>query len=478
MLFILAQDELYNRTTLHPVGILLLLILGAATFLSPRRYALVPMLVMACFVASGQRIVLATLDFNFLRLLVAVGWMRVFLRQETIGFRWRTIDTVFMLWLLSATVSATILHTSVSTLVNRLGLMYDAVGIYFLTRMVVREWRTVFSIAAAAALISLPVAAAFLLEKSTGRNMFSVFGGVLEYTTVRAGRLRCRGPFSHPILAGYFWAALMPLIAALWWHPRGNRILVIAGLIASVVVVITCSSATPLGAMIAGGLAGVAFAIRRRISLVRWASAVGLIILQCAMVNPVWHLFARIPLVQGATGWYRYVLMDDFINHIGDWWLIGTESRDSWWAQGAYAITNEYVMQGIEGGLLTLLLFIFLIAAAFRAVGRTSRRAAAARRLSSCVVDGVVTTTSRAAAPHSDRKARIAMAWALGVALFIHCVAFFGVTCFGQAVLVWYLTLGIIGSMTPAAVPYRQHSLFAWPPVCRRSPEQMAHSLI
>ncbi|MCH8211646.1 MAG: hypothetical protein IIB99_09770 [Planctomycetes bacterium] len=41
------------------------------------------------------------------------------------------------------------------------------------------------------------------------------------------------------------------------------------------------------------------------------------------------------------------------------------------------------------------------------------------------------------------------MAWALGVALFIHCVVFIGVSNFGPTILVWYLTLGFIGSLSP-----------------------------
>ena len=86
MFYLLAQDDWYNRTTLHPLGVFALLVLSIAALTAPRRYALVPMLIMACFVATAQRVVFATLDFNFLRVLILVGWVRVVLRRETGGF--------------------------------------------------------------------------------------------------------------------------------------------------------------------------------------------------------------------------------------------------------------------------------------------------------------------------------------------------------------------------------------------------------
>jgi O-antigen ligase len=48
------------------------------------------------------------------------------------------------------------------------------------------------------------------------------------------------------------------------------------------------------------------------------------------------------------------------------------------------------------------------------------------------------------------------MAWALGVSLFVHCVVFTSVSYFGQSVLAWYLTIGIIGSLSPSRRPARR----------------------
>jgi hypothetical protein len=69
-------------------------------------------------------------------------------------------------------------------------------------------------------------------------------------------------------------------------------------------------------------------------------------------------------------------------------------------------------------------LFVTIIALAYQAVGRIWR--------------GV-----------SNNRAKLALAWALGVALLTHTMSFFAVSYFGQIIIVWYLLLGMIGSLAP-----------------------------
>jgi hypothetical protein len=448
MLGDLPITEYQNHTTAHPIGVIVLLLLSAVTLAVPRRWALVPMLVMACVVASAQRFVIASLDFNFLRVLILVVAFRIVIRKETTGWRWKPIDTVLVLWIICATVTAGILYATVQTVIYRLGILYDAVGLYFICRILVRDWSDIRVFVQSAALISVPVAIAFIVERATARNIFSVFGGVPEITMMRDGRLRCQGPFSHPILAGCFWAALMPLIAALWWHRGWNRALAVTGLASSMVVVVTCASSTPVGGVLAGLVAACLFPLRRRMSWVRWFAVLTIIGLHLVMKAPVWHLISRVSFAQGSTGWYRYKLIDDFIRHFDEWWLIGTSSRATWFGEGYWQITNQYVAEGVNGGLLTLTLFFILIAFAFYGVGRIWRRAAR-RRFRLLPLDRQAPHQPRPRPARPKSSAPLAMAWALGVSLFVHCVMFTGVTYFGQSILVWYLTLAFIGSLTP-----------------------------
>jgi hypothetical protein len=426
---------MYNQTTLHPIGLVAVIVLGVATLVVPRRYALAPFLIMACFISPAQRVVFATLDFNLLRLMVIFGWARVAITAEARGFRWKSIDTLLVAWALSGTAITMVREGTFAAFIYRLGVMYDAFGLYFLFRLLIRGWADVEAIVTAAAVISVPVAAVFLIEHATGRNMFAIFGGQSEFTVVRNGLLRCRGPFAHPILAGCFWAALLPLIGALWFNGRPTRWLAPVGVAASAAVIVTTCSATSLGALAVAVLGAALYPLRRYVAWMRWSAVLGLVGLHLVMINPVWHLLARIKLV-GGTGWYRYKLFDEFVNRFGEWWLVGTNSYEQWWQYSFEAVTNHYVVEAVRGGLLTLVLFVALIAAAFAGVGRIARLAG------------------------HDRFQRF-IAWGTGVSLTVHCAAFIAVAYVGQIFVVWYLVLGMVGSLVPLAAGRRAYRLAA-----------------
>ena len=73
---------------------------------------------------------------------------------------------------------------------------------YFLFRCLVRTWDDIARTAMGFAVISVPVAVAFLVENQTGYNVFSTLGGVEESTLVREGRIRCQAHSRTP-----FWRA-------------------------------------------------------------------------------------------------------------------------------------------------------------------------------------------------------------------------------------------------------------------------------
>ena len=84
-----GNPEWANQTTVHPLGFVAVVVLGIIMLFVPRKYAVILMSIMACFVASAQRIVVIGLDFDLLRVLVIFGWIRVFMYRETKGFVWK-----------------------------------------------------------------------------------------------------------------------------------------------------------------------------------------------------------------------------------------------------------------------------------------------------------------------------------------------------------------------------------------------------
>src|ERR1019366_3695406 len=104
------------------------------------------------------------------------------------------------------------------------------------------------------ALLVIPLAVLMIVEKTTARNVFSIFGGVPEFTEQREGHLRCQAAFRHPILAGTFGATSLPLFIGLWFQGRRARTLALLGGISACVIAIAASSGTALMTMLLGGV--------------------------------------------------------------------------------------------------------------------------------------------------------------------------------------------------------------------------------
>jgi hypothetical protein len=150
------------------------------------------------------------------------------------------------------------------------------------------------------------------------------------------------------------------------------------------------------------------------------------------MKQPVWHLLARVDILSGSTGWHRFHLVDKFIDFFPEWFAVGTLSTGHW-GPGLHDVTNQFVSEGVGGGVLRLAVFTWVVILGFNGVSRSMR-----------VVDG--------------GKVYKLASWALGTALFMHCMNFIGVTYFEQIVVEWQLTLAAISSLTlvPGASPTRQ----------------------
>jgi len=424
MIEIAGNNTLSGQTIVHPLGLMAVAVLGGCVLSLPRHWAVVPLLVMACFIPSAQRIVIANLDFDFLRIMVLFGGIRLLLRKEYCCFVWQTLDKVIVVWTISSIVFHVMQHGTFAAFENRLGFAFDSIGMYFLFRCLIRSWSDLDRIVLGALLISVPVALLFLIENRTGRNMFSVFGGVPEITVIREGKLRCQGAFSHAILAGCFWASLVPLFAARWWKARKERFWTIVGLVTSAFIVVCCASSTPVFGVVSALIGALFFVCRRQMRVVRWVGVLVLVSLHLVMQAPVWHLISRVSAVGGSTGYHRYKLINEMINNFSDWWAYGCSGHTvASWGIWKGDVTNHFLLEGVRGGVVTMILFFAIIVIAFREVGRIWR-------------------------VQTRQPYRLAQAWALGVSLFAHCMMFIGVSYFGQIIIIWYLLLAIIGSMS------------------------------
>jgi hypothetical protein len=441
-------------STLNTLGLLVLFGTGVLMLVLPRRYALLPVIIITCFMTLGQVVLVGGLHFTMMRILVLFGWVRLALRREFRPFRLNAIDKAVLTWTVAAIVTHSLLWQTSDEFINRLGFGYNVVGMYFLFRFLLRDLEDIKRVFAMMAIVIVPLAAAMLFERATERNVFAIFGGVRAVTELRGGTLRCQGPFGHPILAGTFGASLLPFFVSLWWQGGRYKWLAVAGVTSASVIVGTSGSSGPLMAYMAGCLGLAMWHFRRYMRVVRWGLLIALTGLALIMKAPVWYLIQRVNIFSGSNGDHRALLIDQFVHHFSDWWLLGVKSTIGWADENMWDITNQFVWEGVNGGLVTMILFVVVIALCFRAVGRVTRR---------------IET-------HALRIHPI-LVWSLGVALFSHCASLMSITYFDQNVVNWYLLLAMCSTVLASktikrsAIPIPQeHVTFLSTPQLARRP--------
>ena len=166
---------------------------------------------------------------------------------------------------------------------------------------------------------------------------------------------------------------------------------------------------------------GVALFPWRRHRTKMWVGLFALLVsLHLVMKAPVWHLMSRLDLTGGSTGYHRYEVLNAFLEHFSDWYLVGEPDPMSWGVWVMRDVTNMYVAQGLTGGLLTLTIFFLILILLLE----TSDGHSTPGRL------------------HEAVK-RQWVCWCIGVAIFVHAVTFLGVTYFGQMMVMLYLELSL-----------------------------------
>jgi hypothetical protein len=415
-----------GTTFINGFGLGLALLMGMLLLCVPRRHALLPVIVLICFETMGQRVMIAGLNFTMIRLLLLFGVVRVVLRREVKLGGTTPIDRAMLWWVLSSIVTYTLLWRTRDALVNRLGMAYDALGLLFLFRVLVRDLDDMGMAIRHFARCSVILAACMLYEKFTAHNPFAALGGVEPITVVRDGTLRCQGPFAHPILAGTFGGSLVPLFLGLRAQRRGDGLLVMVGLAAALTIVVCAGSSGPLVALMIALLGWSLFFMRENMAVVRRALLFTVIALHLVMSAPVWFLLGRMTVFDGSTGYHRSILVDHAIHHFPDWALIGIYSTANWGFH-MFDVTNNYVLQAVQGGLVTLILFLLVIVRGFSAAGAAVKRWG----------DG--------------QRAEQKLAWALGCALLFHCVNYVSVVYFDQNIVCWYLLLGMLATISMIA---------------------------
>lgn len=411
---------------LTPLGLALLSTALLAILCVPRRWAPVPLLVVACYMTLAQGVILGPFNFFAIRLVILAGLIRIFIRGEYHGMPRSPLDSLMVVWSLWALMSSGFRSDPAATLTFNGGLVYNTMGVYILLRVFCRSTAEVVFLCRILAWMLVPVALAMAYEKLAARNLFSVLGGVPEVPDIREGRIRAQGPFAHAILAGTVGSVVLPLFLGLWSRYRGTAMV---GALASLTMVVASGSSGPIMSSMFATLGLLLWPMRHHVRALRWTAVVVYGLLMVVMTSPPYYLIARIDLTGGSTGWHRARLIESSMEHFGEWWIAGTDYTRHWmptgvpWSPNHTDITNHYLMLGVQGGLLLLLLFVLLLATGFSIVGR------------------LVQSSQKVQPGHAF------FCWAMGSSLFAHATTAFSVAYTDQSFVFLYLTLAMIAGL-------------------------------
>jgi len=418
-----------TETFLHPIVLAAMVVVAVVLLLLPRKYTIRAFLCGIFLIPAGQQVVLAGVHVFAFRFLVLAGLLRMIRFKETPRFagKWNSIDTVFSLSIVSHAIAFSLLYWEMAAVINQAGFIWDCIGGYVFLRYAIRSDEDVVATIRCFAVLALIFAVCMIREQLTGNNIFGFLGGVRLMSEVRQGHVRSEAVFQHAILAGTFGATLLPLFVILWKKTQ-SKVLAAIAVLSSTVMAIASMCSTPLLAYAAGILGIFLWPARRSMRWLRWGLVIGLLTLSLVMHAPVWYVIAHVGVVSGSSNYHRADLIDTFLRHIGDWWLVGTASNSSWGYE-MFDTSNQYVYQGVTGGLLSLILFIATISRSFRRIGK-----------------------ARESVEGNDRRSEWCL-WLLGSALFANVVAFFGISYFDQTRFAWFALLAMISAAATSERP-------------------------
>lgn len=411
------------------LGALIVITLCVSVLVLPKKYAAIPFYISIIYLSRAEKIDIAGFSFFAYRIVLFFGAIRIIIRGEIKNYPFRKFEIILFANFIWLAIAAGLRDRSMVSLLNCFSAGFDSGLAYLYARATFIDLSNIYTTAKVYALIMLPFMLLLFTEKHTVHNYFSVLNGVKEMPIIRNGKVRASGPFAHAILAGTAAAVHLPLMIIL---RNNSKLLGNIGCISVLGVVYACSSSGPIMTLTFAIFATLLWYKKDKIAQYRSYFIIFLIILEIYRQfngGHVWDYLARIDLTGSSTGWHRAALITSWLQHFNEWWQIGTNYTRHWMPTGVTFspnhtdITNEYIAQAINGGLISVTVHIYVIYQSF------------------CNI-------SECANELKSNKERLIL-WALGSSLFAHTATFVSIAYFDQTILFYFF---LIGTITAASV--------------------------
>ena len=377
-------------------------------------------------------VTIGTIDISAGRICIAVLLAKCLSNKALMSrFKWCALDTWLMIAMIIYVVVTCVTRPFAEALENRSGFVMDTWFAYLVARFCISDRAALIKAAKLIGLGVVPLALLGITETLTGWQPFIPLTRYCPWwrmtfvDDMRWGFYRAVGPFGHSIMYGVSLAMFLPLVYCLR-HERDHwrrlswflSVVILFGVLSSM------SSGPWIMAIITVGCLALEHD-KRWVKLLMVGFVLGCLVVQITSNRHFYYvLFDRMNPAGGGS-WHRARLIDCAIMHFDEWYLAGYGGRDPGWGPdlGGFAhtdITNEFILAGVNYGLLGLIAFTTVLVSAIRKVVRLHNKS-------------------------SDPLLR-SWCWALGSILVALVPTFLSVSFFGQPISFFYCLLGIVGS--------------------------------
>lgn len=409
-------------TPITPAFIILLIILCVSICVIQKQRMIIPIVIAICFMPADISFKIATLDFSTLRVLVFTGFLRLIFSSEKGQITLNKIDYLFIIYqVLGSIIYILASDPKINATIFKAGNLFDSLLLYYILRHIIKDENDIelfvktcsFSI-----LFLLPFAA---YEYYSATNLFSILGR--SSISMRDGEVRVACTFSHAILFGSFAAAVTPLLITA--NELRKKILGKIAILSCFFYTFVCGSSGPLIAMAAGLFYTFFFRWKKYGRHLYWLTLSIAFFIHFAGNGSLWgFIYTRLSF-GSSTGYHRFLIVDSAIKEFSEWWLLGYGNHaPQWhskywpWAHATFTdITNQYILVGVRGGLITMILFIILCYQAVKSTGR-------------CAITQTTIEKQR-------------LYWGITVTILVHCISFLSVSYFGQITMLFYLSIAL-----------------------------------
>ena len=409
-----------------PTFLILLFSLCIAIISVNKEKIIVPIIIAMFFLPADISIKFGQFNFYAIRILAIVGIAKLYFTTKNIFFQFNTIDNLFFIYNIFGTIIYIFASYNIlGAFIFKSGESIDSILLYTVFRHIIlskESLKLIIKTFFICVIILLPFA---IYEFYTANNLFSIVGR--NAISIRDGEIRASCTFSHSILFGSFAAATIPILWANYVSDRSIKSFYkIIPVLCCIFYIYACSSSGPVIALVVTVLLLFFFKWKEYGPEFAWLVSISALFLHFIREKPLWHfLFVRISIKQSSTGFHRYLLIEAAIKEFWNWWLLGYGDRGPQWHLKYWSynhakftdVTNQYIFEGVNGGFITMLLFLFLCSKAIKTLWSFSIS--------------------------QSNKMDQWLIWGFFVMMISHCVSFLSVTYFGQITMLFYLTIAV-----------------------------------